>query len=249
MVIGDPSLFYFQLDATEHIQVYEANGSQNEREIRLGHHVYPVEQIQVEEGSLPEPIYYLGKQDHFLIFYIVGEEISPWISHAQGLEATNLLENAVFYRDASEYEKELRELTAGSFLALGKYSDNPNYSMSGEERFVRGYLYPSLFMMLLCTLCFFRMFYKHFLRRMYREYALHLLYGATLRDILLRNSILMILAFLLLSFAFWYISRGETAPVMVISYFAIAAILGAMEGIMALTLCRDDRIKHAKGVD
>lgn len=249
VVTGDPVLFHPQMEKTDHLQVYEANGVGGETEIRFGGNAYPLKQIRMEVETLSGPISDMGESETFLVVYVSGEKISDWINYEDGFAVWRLMNTAILYEDAAINEGELKDMLEGSFLALSKYSDNPIYNQLGEYKFVTGYLYPCLLLMIFCVFLFFRMFYEHFLRQMYQEYTVHILYGAGLRDIVLRNSMLMFLSLLILFFGFWYISRGEPTPIRSIGYLLIGGMLGMLELLMVWILCRSDRLKNVKGVD
>lgn len=172
------------------------------------------------------------------------EDITDWLNYKDGGILLELFSNSIFENDISNYEKELYSLFDGSFISLAKIeSDN------SEKAFIFSYIYPFVFITTICILISFWLFYSYYLKKMYREYIIHILYGAQKKDIFIRNSVAMLLVLLVSCFIYTIIKQGETSMIANFGYLFITLFVLILESITMIEINRNDKLKSIRGVN
>lgn len=170
------------------------------------------------------------------------EDITDWLNYKDGGILLELFSNSIFENDIGDYEKELYTLFDGSFLSLSKIESDHS-----EKDFIFSYIYPFVMITTICIVISFWLFYSYYLKKMYREYMIHFLYGAQKLDIFIRNSVAMFFVLLISYFMFTIIKQGETSMIVNLGYLLITIFVLILELITVIEMNRNDKLKNIRG--
>lgn len=180
----------------------------------------------------------------YLIVDLNEDEIGSWMNYEDGNEVSKLVGNIKFKADADIYMKEIQGILEHSFLNITQASVNSN-----EGRFITTYIYPFLLCTLIALFIAFKISYKYFFKRMYKEYTIHFFYGATLYDIILRSSVMIIISTMLISSLFtWTIVRSAGVDSIVyLGYGLILLLLLIIEIMIVHQIKKHDFMVNLRG--
>lgn len=183
-------------------------------------------------------------EEPFIIICLSHDDnLIDWLNYKDGGELLELFSNSIFEKEISHYEKSLLNFFDNSFISLAKIDSSNN-----EKSFIFSYIYPFVFIAALCVFISFWLFYSHYLKKMYREYIIHMLYGAQKKDILLRNSIVMFFILIVTFLMFFMIKQNETSMIANTGYLFITIFVLILELITIIKINLDDKLKSMKGI-
>ncbi|MBM7541115.1 hypothetical protein [Amphibacillus cookii] len=135
--------------------------------------------------------------DEVIIVLLHTNELGKWMESTYGSEIFDLVDNVQF--TASDKQNGLvaafEAIFDDSFLTL-----QPSSYQNDELRFILLYVFPTIAFVIAALLVALTIMYISLLKKLYREYTIHLISGATLKAIYARNSvfIIILIAFCLL---------------------------------------------------
>lgn len=242
IVVGDSTLIDQQIqqqDSTSGFLIADASETLNKIE-------YNGKEIKLESLNLSYDNQFLNEiAETPLILICLGnnEDLTKWLNYEDGDIVLQFIENSIFDTNAEKYEKPLLDIFDKSFISMKHYPVS-DY----EKKFIYTYIYPFICITMICVLISFWLIYSHFLRKMYREYMIHIFYGAKKKDILLRNSISMVFIFMISCIAFAFIKRGEKSIIANCGYLFIMIFVTFFELFTVFKISSNDKLKNIKGV-
>lgn len=191
-----------------------------------------------------ERIYYDFPEDQLAIVLLKTNHLSKWINTTDGTELMSFVENLRF----SEAEKQkglLKELTAAlhnSFIFLQLPP-----SQNTEVKFILQFIYPVVALLIAALLVAFTIMYNRLFKQLFREYTIHLISGATLKHIFLRNSV-FIFSLVFLCFIFILILNGFQINLLFwIAFTTLALVFIVFELLLFIILKRENLSLNLKG--
>lgn len=243
VVIGNCSLIYDQFKQEDTTAGYFIAGN-NEPIDQIEYHGKEIKLTSMEL-SYTDLLYEIIVEEPLIIICLNSrEDITDWLNFKDGITILELFDNSMFEKEISHYEKTLTKLFEGSFISMAKIE-----SGKSEKHFIFNYIYPFVFITALCVFISFWLFYDHYLKKMYYEYTIHMLYGAQKKHIMLRNSVAMLFILVISFLLFFIIKQRETSMIVNFGYLFIICFVFILEIITVLQINDHDRLKNMKGVN
>lgn len=243
VIMGDPGLFNEKLKDVYHTKMYVVNNTSDGAITFTEGATYPTSEINLLNTNFPDAVAHLSvENDPFMLLILKDEDITEWLRYQDGGLLLSFIQDTIFENASIKYEQALNEILENSFITIRPLTDTT------DDSFIFKYIYPYILIVIVCILISFWIFYSYFLKKMYREYIIHILYGAKKSDIFIRNSVLMLISWIVLLILFTLIKQGERSSLVNIGYVFITILLAFLEIITIYKINCTDKLKDVKGV-
>lgn len=244
VIVGNTELFNTNISKEKETTFYFNNTSLNENIISIHDKNYKAQSVKLNNTDFPDPVEYLNEDESptLLVVLAANENILDWLNYEDGGKIMEFVQNSIFDQPVETYNHTLSKIFYNSYLNL-HYIEKTN----SEQKFVLTYIYPYMVITIFCIIISFYIIYDYFLRKMYREYILHILYGAQIKDIILRNSVIMIAALIVLCSSFTFIKQGEDSILVNLGYLIIILLLILFEIITIVKINNKKKLESIKG--
>lgn len=236
-------------------------GEQYEGEALVGK-LYATSDIQqkmnLDDMQFPEPVTFASTsnrdfaerafdnflEDEVVILLLQADRLDKWIDTEFGLEVVELVENVRFNESDKKkgLNNEFEAILEGSFLQL----KTPNHQ-SDELKFILLYVFPAIALIIISLLVALAIMYGSIFTKLYRMYTIHLISGATLTHIYIRNSVFSItlvsVCFLIISF----LNKFRINDILIITAVILSVVLVIFEVLLYLVLKRKNVSMTLKG--
>lgn len=195
-------------------------------------------------NGFDERIFEYFSEDEVVILLLNTNHLDKWIEINEGLEIIDLVENISF----SELDKqegmvdEFEAIFEDSFLFLQSDSNQ-----SKEVRFILLFVYPVVALLIASLIVAFIIMYVSLFKKLYREYTIHLISGATLKHIFIRNSVFI---FTLVSVCFlliFFLNAFQINLIFWITLVILKLVLVVFEVLLYIVLKRKNLSMTLKG--
>ncbi len=180
---GDPSGVYPYLKTEKDLSIFVGEKRKNTEKIALGGVDYGIEGI-LEEGCSFESLPGLWEDMDEMTFIVMRNfELPSWIRGDETEMIFEIIGNTHILTRKTEKIEEFFNCVGHDFVELRVKEQRGK----GEELgFILGQMYPFLFILLLCYFLCSSIILDGVIKRRIKEFTLHLLQGARMRDIVLR---------------------------------------------------------------
>lgn len=195
-------------------------------------------------SGFDEKIFEYFPEDEIVIILLNTNQLDKWIEPNDGLKIIELVKNVRF----SELDKQegivdqFEAIFEDSFLFL-----QSNSNQSKEVSFILLFVYPVVALLIASLVIAFIIMYNSLFKKLYREYTIHLISGATLKHIFVRNSVFI---FTLISVCFLIVSFLNGFQVNLIFWITLVILLlifVVFEVLLYLVLKRQVLLMSLKG--
>jgi len=184
LILGQPELFYSSFK-TNSIKVYTNIPKQNApANIKIDDIDYPITMME----NPNDPKFYFNQVDgqaNLGSIYIIasGEQAQSFLTDIKNNELRELFENTWILSNDNERIDDFVNITNSSYV----YTRILNKNNSQEEiNFIRLYIYPTLFLMILASGISLLIILKGIIEVRTREFSIHIFHGATILQVFIR---------------------------------------------------------------
>ncbi len=202
------------------------------------HHVFDREKFDIDE------INYAAKLNIPMVVIVFNEKsLSDWVQTEDGSEIISLVDNSQFSKEDKKngVNERFIELFETSFLKVQEVEKG------GQLDFILKYIYAIAFLMILVTCLSMYILYSIELKKLYKEYTIHLIHGATLMDIFVRSSIFIVSIIAVCIISILYLVRFKMGTSLTIGLITLTLLLIIFELIILTLLKRKNLLKNLKG--
>jgi hypothetical protein len=230
----------------QYAKIYASPGIKEKMDLANMHFPEPAAFESTNMNGFDERLFDSFYKDEVVIILLKTNRLDKWIETAQGLEIIELAENVRF----SEPEKqkglaaEFEAIFADSFLSL--YS---NSSQSNEARFILLYVFPTAAFVIVSLILALIIMYDSLFKKLYREYAIHLISGGTFKHIYARNSVFIVTLFSVCLLIISFLNHFEINRLLGIALAILFLIFSVFEILLYLFLKRKNVSLTLKGDD
>lgn len=180
----------------------------------------------------------------FMVIHLYTNQISKWIDTGFGDEIIEFTENIELYKNGKEgeIEKQLQDIYKNSFLDISKIS-----SSNAENHFIYQYIYPTVLIMLINIILSLIIIYNNFFKLLVKEYTIHIISGASFRNIFVRNSVFSIMLVLIAFLTIMFLDSFTFGIAQLIGSILLITVLLLMEIILYITMKRKNILNNLKG--
>lgn len=161
----------------------------------------------------------------------------------QDADILDLIENAKFSEDEINkgVDREFEKIFDGNKLMVIN-NTNKKYDDDDENTFILKYVGVYCLIMTAITILGFVIFFKYMLKRLQKEYKIHILSGARTKDIMARNSVFVVLVNVA-TFCLIFVLNGFAINIFsVVAFIYMILCILILEIVMYLILKRSDLI-------
>lgn len=169
-------------------------------------------------NGFDERIYENFSKEDLAIILLKTENLNKWIDTKEGLEIMDFVENLNFSKLDKEggVDEGFDEILGESFMYM-----QSNTSENTELRFILLFVYPVAALLIASLVLALTIMYGNLFKKFYREYSIHLITGATLKHIFLRNSVFIVI---LVSICFLFILYLNKFQINLIFWIALVTL-------------------------
>lgn len=195
-------------------------------------------------SEMDERIFEYYFEDEVVIIHLQTSQLDKWIDTQYGLEILELVKNVRFgeFSEQEELVEEFEALMQGSFLTL-----QPNNYQSNEVRFILFYVYPTVAIIIASLVVALTIMYVSLFKNLYREYTIHLISGATLKHIYMRNSVFIITLIAICLMGISFLNRFQFNRILGITFVTLLLIFIVFEILLYFVLRRRNISMNLKG--
>lgn len=219
---------------------------------------YIKQKINFDNVNFPEPttfestdligfderIFENFSEDEVVIFLLKTNQLDKWIETSEGMEIIELVEN-IRFSELDEREGMVDKFEAileDSFLFL-----QSNSYQTKEVSFIVLYVYPVVAFLILSLVVAFIIMYVTLFKKLYREYSIHLITGATLKHIFVRNSIFIVTLVLVCFFCVFFLNGFRIDLIFWIILVFLSLVFVVFEVILYIVLKRKNLSMTLRG--
>lgn len=161
----------------------------------------------------------------------------------QDADILDLIENAKFSEDEINkgIDREFEKIFDRNKLMVIN-NTNKKYDDDDENTFILKYIVPYCLIMTVITILGFVIFFKYMLKNLQKEYKIHILSGARIKDIMARNSVFVVLVNVA-TFCLIFVLNGFAINIFsVVAFIYMILCILILEIIMYLILKKSDLI-------
>lgn len=235
---GNNRLFDGREEQHEDVHVYAMDNPTPLQKIEINDLLYPVYELSSSNINLPSYLEgYRGVP--ILLVHVKDDELTNWVDLEDGSEIIDLLQSI---NSTTLNFTSVETALEGSFLKMIPYEQD-----TSEIDFVFMYVYPFLVFTLLAIFLAYRIIYNASLKKMNREYVLHILYGARIKDIVIRSSILLCFVWIASSLLWMYLTRFETSALVIFGNILTVIFLIILEVTMMYQIKAHNFMRNIRG--
>lgn len=227
ILLGNGTMFSKDMPKSmDNTTVFHTQENLNQTDIELNGIYYPTSFLNIHsinDQSIAEHL-----SSSATIVYVNENNVAKWFDLMDGSTIIQMLENLNIN---SIDTKKIESLTNDSFI----YMKNNNSSNS-EVLFVLTYIYPYLLLTMIAIILAFTIFNRNSLRKMKKEYIIHMLCGARTSDIIIRNSVMMLTTLIIDCACISFLIKNLTEPIVNFVYLIIISLLLLFECMMMYQL-------------
>ncbi len=185
-------------------------------------------------------------EDEVVIVLLNTNHLDKWMENTYGSEIFDLVDNVQFNAldKKNGVVAEFEAIFEDSFLTL-QSNNYPN----DELRFILLYVFPAVAFVIVALLVALTIMYVSLFKKLYREYTIHLIAGATLRAIYVRNSVFIITLIVLCLFGVSVLNGFELNDIFGIISITLLLIFFIFELLLYVVLKKRNISITLKGED
>ncbi len=229
---GDKTTIYTTPSTKEKIQSGEILSEEIEYEFR------PRDEIYIEE--IEESVGFSGINT---IIVLQTSKFDKWINVDYYSEIIELIENTEFSK--KEISEDLKNEFIGVFEATSYLVEKT--VRSDHLGFILKNIYLMLLLAIIAVILSTYILYNAQLKKLYKEYTIHLIYGATIKDIFIRNSVFLGLCLAIDFTIFMYLNKFNFNDYFIIGFITMLIMLCIFEILLWFVLKRKDLLNNLKG--
>lgn len=205
----------------------------------------PIKFEASDVSQFDERIFYSFYEDEVIIVLLQTNRLDKWIDTEYGLEITGLLDNASVNKlNEADMTAELEVILEGSFLSY-----QPSNHQNNEVDFLKFYIYPAVGLVIASLLVGLTIMYVSLFKKLYREYTIHLISGATLKHIFARNSVFIVALIFVCLLIIAFLNGFIFNDILKIAIAVLAFISIVFEVLLYVTLKRKNLSMTLRGDD
>lgn len=205
----------------------------------------PTEFESTDVSRFDERIFDTWYQDEVVIVLLQTNQLDKWIATDHGLEIIELVENtAVKKSKEEELVAKIEFILEDSFLS----HQSSNYK-NEEISFLTFYVYPTVGFVIIALFISLVIVYVSLFKKLYREYTIHLISGATLKHIFARNSVFIIALIIVCLLIISFLNGFQVNDRLGITLAILTFVFIVFEGLLYLTLTRKNLSMTLRGDD
>lgn len=192
VVVGDLSILSTDFESVEKDILYTFNDNLVETE-----DYKIVNVISTPIGNeFSRDLFTLIQKNNVVLYHTSAENAFKYIDEPMGASRiVSFAESIIFKENAFEYDQEIRKIFDQSFLDVTALL-NAKESYAYEKQIYYMFWLPYILILILVGLISYKIINESYIEELRKEYKLHIFYGATKKDILLRNRISFLISIL-----------------------------------------------------